>query len=115
MAFISTSETIEDLGHSAFYNRSDLGLLGGEQLILKPNPNYGIPIKNTEETTNILSDLLNKGLRVKNSNPMFEIKLWLFKTWSINFLKKSKLLTHFFFSFCLVGIEGNSKGFIKVK
>ncbi len=35
--FISTSETIEDLGHSAFYNRSDLGLLGGEQLILKPD------------------------------------------------------------------------------
>jgi type I restriction enzyme S subunit len=34
---ISTSETIEDLGHSVFYNRSDLGLLGGEQLILKPN------------------------------------------------------------------------------
>ncbi|CAM3905719.1 MULTISPECIES: restriction endonuclease subunit S [Flavobacterium] len=34
--FISTSETIEDLGHSAFYNRNDLGLLGGEQLILKP-------------------------------------------------------------------------------
>jgi type I restriction enzyme S subunit len=35
--FISTSETIEDLGHSAFYNRNDLGLLGGEQLILKPD------------------------------------------------------------------------------
>jgi len=34
---ISTSETIEDLGHSVFYNRSDLGLLGGEQLILKVN------------------------------------------------------------------------------
>jgi type I restriction enzyme S subunit len=35
--FISTSETIEDLGHSVFYNRSDLGLLGGEQIVLKPN------------------------------------------------------------------------------
>jgi type I restriction enzyme S subunit len=34
---ISTSETIEDLGHSVFYNRNDLGLLGGEQLLLKPN------------------------------------------------------------------------------
>lgn len=34
---ISTSETIEDLGHSAFYNRTDLGLLGGEQMLLKPN------------------------------------------------------------------------------
>lgn len=33
---ISTSETIEDLGHSAFYNRMDLGLLGGEQIVLKP-------------------------------------------------------------------------------
>ncbi|MCZ2102601.1 MAG: restriction endonuclease subunit S [Chitinophagales bacterium] len=35
--FVSTSETIEDLGHSVFYNRSDLGLLGGEQMLLKPN------------------------------------------------------------------------------
>lgn len=34
---VSTSETIEDLGHSAFYNRTDLGLLGGEQMLLKPN------------------------------------------------------------------------------
>ena len=34
---VSTSETIEDLGHSCFYNRPDLGLLGGEQLLLKPN------------------------------------------------------------------------------
>ena len=34
---ISTSETIEDLGHSAFYNRNDIGLLGGEQVLIKPN------------------------------------------------------------------------------
>ena len=34
--FISTSETIEDLGHSVFYNRNDLGLLGGEQMLLRP-------------------------------------------------------------------------------
>lgn len=34
--FISTSETIEDLGHSAFYQRDDTGLLGGEQILLKP-------------------------------------------------------------------------------
>lgn len=33
---ISTSETIEDLGHSCFYNRDDIGLLGGEQILLKP-------------------------------------------------------------------------------
>ena len=32
--FISTSETIEDLGHSVYYKRSDLGLLGGEQILL---------------------------------------------------------------------------------
>lgn len=37
---ISTSETIEDLGHSCFYNRRDLGLLGGEQILLKPNKNF---------------------------------------------------------------------------
>lgn len=35
--FISTSETIEDLGHSCFYNRNDLGLIGGEQILFKPN------------------------------------------------------------------------------
>ncbi len=34
---ISTSETLEDLGHSYFYNREDLGLLGGEQILLKPD------------------------------------------------------------------------------
>jgi len=34
---ISTSETIEDLGHVCFYNRDKLGLLGGEQFVLKPN------------------------------------------------------------------------------
>lgn len=36
---ISTSETIEDLGHSCFYDRNDLGLLGGEQILLKPKNN----------------------------------------------------------------------------
>lgn len=35
--FISTSETIEDLGHASFYNRNELGLLGGEQFVFKPN------------------------------------------------------------------------------
>jgi type I restriction enzyme S subunit len=34
---ISTSETIDDLGHSCFYKRNDIGLLGGEQILLKPN------------------------------------------------------------------------------
>jgi type I restriction enzyme S subunit len=37
---ISTSETIEDLGHSCFYNRKDLGLIGGEQILLKPNTKF---------------------------------------------------------------------------
>jgi len=32
---ISTSETIEDLGHSVFYDTDDIGLLGGEQIALK--------------------------------------------------------------------------------
>jgi type I restriction enzyme S subunit len=32
---ISTSETLEDLGHSYIYNRDSVGLLGGEQILLK--------------------------------------------------------------------------------
>lgn len=34
---ISTSETIEDLGHTCFYINENDGLLGGEQILLKPN------------------------------------------------------------------------------
>jgi type I restriction enzyme S subunit len=37
--FVSTSETVEDLGHSVFYNRNDIGLIGGEQILLKPSKN----------------------------------------------------------------------------
>ncbi len=37
---ISTSETIEDLGHSCYYNRNDLGLIGGEQILLKPDSRF---------------------------------------------------------------------------
>ena len=37
---ISTSETVEDLGHSCFYNRKNLGLIGGEQILLKPNTKF---------------------------------------------------------------------------
>ena len=37
---ISTSETIEDLGHSCFYNRDIIGLLGGEQILLKPKTKF---------------------------------------------------------------------------
>lgn len=34
---ISTSETMEDLGHTCFYDTENIGLLGGEQILLKPN------------------------------------------------------------------------------
>src|SRR5690554_6758005 len=34
---VSTSETIEDLGHTVYYRRNEIGLLGGEQIMLKPN------------------------------------------------------------------------------
>jgi type I restriction enzyme S subunit len=34
---ISTSETIEDLGHTCYYINENKGLLGGEQILLKPN------------------------------------------------------------------------------
>ena len=34
VVLISTSETLEDLGHSCFYTRHDLGLIGGEQFLL---------------------------------------------------------------------------------
>ena len=37
---ISTSETIEDLGHTCFYNNQNVGLLGGEQILLKPNRKF---------------------------------------------------------------------------
>ena len=35
--FITTSETLEDLGHSCLYCRNDVGLLGGEQILLRPS------------------------------------------------------------------------------
>lgn len=37
---VSTSETIEDLGHTCFYDRKDLGLIGGEQILLKPKSKF---------------------------------------------------------------------------
>lgn len=33
---VSTSETVKDLGHTSFYDRDDIGLIGGEQILLKP-------------------------------------------------------------------------------
>lgn len=36
---VSTSETLDDLGHSYLYNRDDFGLLGGEQILLQANEN----------------------------------------------------------------------------
>jgi type I restriction enzyme S subunit len=37
---ISTSETIEDLGHTCFYSNKNIGLIGGEQILLKPNLDF---------------------------------------------------------------------------
>ena len=37
VVFVSTSETMDDLGHSYFYARKDIGLLGGEQILLRSN------------------------------------------------------------------------------
>lgn len=37
---ISTSETVEDLGHTCYYNNENIGLLGGEQILLKPNRKF---------------------------------------------------------------------------
>ncbi len=34
---VSTSETMEDLGHTCYYNKEQKGLIGGEQILLKPN------------------------------------------------------------------------------
>jgi type I restriction enzyme, S subunit len=34
---ISTSETVEDLGHTCYYDNERIGLIGGEQILLKPN------------------------------------------------------------------------------
>ena len=34
---ISTSETIEDLGHTCYYDNENIGLIGGEQILLNPN------------------------------------------------------------------------------
>lgn len=36
---VSTSETVEELGHTSFYDRDDIGLIGGEQILLKPSKN----------------------------------------------------------------------------
>lgn len=36
---VSTSETVEDLWHTVFYKRKDIGLIGGEQILLKPSTN----------------------------------------------------------------------------
>ena len=67
---ISTSETIEDLGHSCFYKRSDLGLVGGEQILLKPNSKFVID-KYLYYYTTIFSGELKKyatGLKVFRFN-----------------------------------------------
>lgn len=57
--FVSTSETMEDLGHSVFYNRNDIGLIGGEQILLKPN-NKILDGKYLFYTTKVFGKELNK-------------------------------------------------------
>jgi len=57
--FVSTSETTEDLGHSVFYNRKDIGLLGGEQILLKPNKNI-LDGKYLFYTSKVIGKQLNK-------------------------------------------------------
>ncbi len=64
--FVSTSETLEDLGHSVFYNRNDIGLIGGEQILLKPKKNI-LDGKFLFYTTKVFGKELNKfatGLKV---------------------------------------------------
>lgn len=63
---ISTSETVEDLGHACFYDREEIGLIGGEQILLKPNKNL-IADKYLYYYTSRLSTSLKKfakGLKV---------------------------------------------------
>ena len=62
---ISTSETIEDLGHSVFYKRKDLGLLGGEQLLLKAKSNKINPKYLFYSTKVFLKDLRKNATGVK--------------------------------------------------
>jgi type I restriction enzyme S subunit len=62
---ISTSETIEDLGHSVFYKRKDLGLLGGEQLLLKVKSNKINPKYLFYSTKVFLKDLRKNATGVK--------------------------------------------------
>ncbi len=67
---ISTSETIEDLGHSVFYKRNDLGLLGGEQMLLKPK-NKTVNSKYLHFSSKVFSKELRKfatGIKVFRFN-----------------------------------------------
>lgn len=57
--FVSTSETIEDLGHSVYYNRKDIGLIGGEQILLKPKK-YVLDGKYLFYSSKAFSKQLNK-------------------------------------------------------
>ena len=68
--FISTSETIEDLGHSAIYNRKELGLIGGEQLLIKPNNDF-LDCHYAYYSTKVFSKMLRKyatGIKVFRFN-----------------------------------------------
>jgi len=76
---ISTSETIEDLGHSCYYNRKDLGLLGGEQMCLKPK----------ELTVEKFLYYVTRNFKIDLRQCATGIKVYRFK---VNDLKKIKIV-----------------------
>lgn len=91
--FVSTSETIEDLGHSVFYDREDTGLIGGEQILLKPNKNV-LDGKYLFYTSKVFGSKLNKfatGIKV------FRFDIYDLKTIYINLppLKEQKIIAEY--------------------
>ena len=91
--FVSTSETMEDLGHSVFYNREDIGLVGGEQILLKPNRNV-LDGKYLFYASKVFGSKLNKfatGIKV------FRFDIYDLKTIYINLppLKEQKIIADF--------------------
>lgn len=91
--FVSTSETMEDLGHSVFYNRKDIGLVGGEQILLKPNKNV-LDGKYLFYTSKVFGSELNKfatGIKV------FRFDVYDLKTIYINLppLNEQKIIAEY--------------------
>jgi type I restriction enzyme S subunit len=67
---ISTSETIEDLGHTCYYDKERTGLIGGEQILLKPNLDllYGKYLYRYAQCFSKESKKYAKGLKVFRYN-----------------------------------------------